>query len=1417
MNALVLFCLALLSLVPGAEAADIVGVVSNRSAQETAAGAKLFVADNRGHTVTLRSTDQVAEMSDAELAALWDGADGLLLLGVHGEQVPRLLMQLEASPPASQATLISLSSDPRLTPLARIGGTAVFAGLSDGERQALTHELSAAEDRAAKRQQLMARYPAQAEWLEAGAYREARGARNVAGLLAWTAAQHGSGITVPPPVAQEPVRFMVDGELRAADALRLPEDRPVVALLDYDSGDRAGDRDVHQAICEALATQDLQCLSVLARWGEASVTGLQALPGALQGRQLSSVVVLQDFVVGGGGGREAATEAFASLDVPVISALRLSDRSEAAWRLSNDGVPWEKVHNQVAMPELQGQGQPHIVAVDGPSRVDALTGLRLVGPVPVRSELDRLARRLGRWSVLQTQDNADKRLAIVYYNHPPGRHNIGADNLDVPATLVELLRTLKAAGYDTGEIPKDAEEMLAHLQATGVNLPQDAGALQAQHGAGEVLRGAAYNTWFHGLPDPVQQSVKGGPLARLKNTVAEALELGEVDLARDRVSAALGDVHHVLEGVDHPARSRALDLTDQLEVAYGAVLKGDASQWAQVESLTEALGRTGIEGLSGWGEAPGQVMTWEGDVLIPGVAFGKIWLGPQPPRGWEVNEELLHANLTFPPHHQYLGWYHWIRSTWQADAVVHVGRHSTAEFLPGKRNGLSEVDYPSLVLDDLPNAYLYIVDGVGEGIQAKRRGNAVIIDHLTPALSTTPLYDQLLELRQLVETYEAAESGQDDPGQQRAVARIRMLIAELNLEAELEASMAGELEVRGIGFSEVDDELLVHEVGHYLTHLQEEFMPLGLHVFGRDWSDEQVAIMLESMMGDTPVPAEVRARLLQSPSAERQALLAVLEGHFVLPGKGNDPVRSDAVLPTGRNFHALGGEQTPTRLAWALGQELATDALAQPGDSEEAEAVILWASDTVRDEGAMIAFGWSLLGVQPIWNSRGILKGIERIEGPLPEAGRRDVSFVTSGLFRDLYPNQLVWLDRAWLLALDASSETIRVEHPELAPALDEALSRLDEAWRAPGDEALSTNQVAAHWVRDTQALQAEGASLTAAGRSASLRVFGNAPGGYGAGINRLAERSGAWDTRAELADAWLLRMGHAYGAGIDGEPAHDAFGQRLRGTERTYLGRASNLYGLLDNNDAFDYLGGLSLAVEQARGQAPASRVISLANPKAPSMAPLQTELLSELRGRELNPAWISPLMDHGYAGARTMGNEFVENLWGWQVTNPEIVEPWVWDEVKKVYIDDSHGLGLDEFLEDGNNVHVKINMLAILLVAADKGYYTPSQEELQQLAQEFAELVTEHGLPGSGHTRPDHPMMGLVKAQVDAELAAQFAAVLAQAQLEGPAAPSDPTTISEVELSESGGGLPTAGLLVGLAVLVLIGAGVWRGSRAT
>ena len=815
------------------------------------------------------------------------------------------------------------------------------------------------------------------------------------------------------------------------------------------------------------------------------------------------------------------------------------------------------------------------------------------------------------------------------------------------------------------------------------------------------------------------------------------------------------------------------------------------------------------------------------------MKFGfDLWffVGPQPPRGWEVDEELLHANTSVPPPHQYLAFYHWVRDVFRADAVVHLGRHSTYEFLPGKAVGLAADDYPSIIAADLPGIYPYIVDGVGEGIQAKRRGLTVIVDHLTPPLSATPLYDRLLELRQVVESYEATAS---ESFRLRAARTMREQVTALNLRAELEASMADVLQVRGIGFEEADDDLLAHEVGHYLTKLQEKFMPHGLHVFGRDWTAQSLALMADSM-GQVAggFDATVREKLAASPRLEMVGLLAGLAGRFVPPGKGNDPLRSPEALPTGRNFHAVDGDILPTRIGFALGQDLATKAMARKSaDSPGSEAVILWASDAVRDEGAMVAFCLALLGAEPVWNARGIVTDV-RLKAAVT---RRDVIVTTSGLFRDLYPNLLNQIDRAGRLALAASAQTLVETRPELKEGLTAALAPLTGVvW---GKETLAANRAAAAWLSRTDALRVSGMTAAEAGRAAATRIFGDAPGAYSAGVNRLAERSGAWRERSELGRVYLNRLGHAYGLDASGEAAHAAFNQALSGVTRSYHGRASNLYGLLDNNDAFDYLGGMSLAIETLTGRVPEGLVLQHADPAKASVEPLATALLSELRGRYLNPEWLKPMMAHGYAGARTMGQEFLENLWGWQVTRPDLIRQWAWDEVKETYFDDKQKLGLPAFLAQGHNAHVKAQMLAIFMVAAERGYWRADAATLRRLGGELARLVAKNGLPGSGHTAPNHPMWPWLATKLDAADAQALGVVLAKARGETVryAAPASHSGAQSNASAEAVPALPPAqqtehhyelspklaavrdmpwGWLLALATL-LFGAGLRRGWR--
>ncbi|SFU94999.1 cobaltochelatase subunit CobN [Pseudoduganella namucuonensis] len=1330
--------LCVLACAPG-RAATLFAIVTERAAPAAIEAAHRHLASHPGDRIVLRTPAQWMAASDRE-AGLWIAqADSVLAVSLFGDPARRLKDALPRHARA-QAAVLAFNGEASLSLMSRDRRGA----LRDFPPETL-RELATETPKDAALQAAQA-HPAARHWLAARTLWQAGGADNTAALFAHLL---DPAVALAGPLPEPTLRLRVgqrelSGAAAWGNAAQLGlKAQPAVVVLDLANMDGA----VPAAVCQRVEQRGQPCVQVLTRWGGASREALERLPELIAPAQPAALIVLQDFVVGAAEGREAVTEAFKRLNVPVFKAIRLSDRTAVQWRLSPDGLPPDSVQYRVALPELQGIGQPIVVAALGQARRDRLTGIENRPPVMLAEEADRLAGRVGRWLALRAKANRDKRVALIYYNHPPGRQNIGADNLDVPASLFDMLHAMKNAGYTVGTLPETPEALLDMIMAHGVNLPEDRAALRELSGTVNSVAAADYARWFATLSPRVRGEMSSGLLGRLHADVLEAEASGERLLGRKQADVIIKELQHLVEGADHPKREAAIRDLAALADGYNACLDaranaGKAGRCAALAPLGRRLGGYGIEGLKGWGAAPGRIMVDSGKLLVPGLVFGNVFIGPQPPRGWEVDEELLHANTSITPPHQYLAFYHWLRDRFKADALVHVGRHSTYEFLPGKAVGLAADDYPSLIAGDLPGIYPYIVDGVGEGTQAKRRGLAVIVDHLTPPLATTPLYDELLALRQVVESFEAASS---ESLKAQAARLMRERVNALNLKQELEASMADVLAVRGIGFDAADDDLLAHEVGHYLTKLQEKFMPFGLHIFGRPWKQKSIDLMLDSMRKGGIDGPDIAARLADSPRREMLALLAGLDGHYIEPGKGNDPLRSPEALPTGRNFHAVDGDILPTRLGYKLGERMAAKADARDTAAKGSEGIILWASDAVRDEGVMVAFALAMMGAEPVWNARGIVTDV-RLK---PGAARRDALVTTSGLFRDLYPNLIRLIDRAGRMALAASAGALAERDPALKEALRAALAPLPGA--AWGSEDPARNRVAREWLARQRALAGAGMSAGEAGLAAAQRVFGDAPGAYGAGVNRLTERSGAWRERDEIGRAYRNRMGHAYGLDASGEASHAAFDVALDGIARTYHGRASNLYGLLDNNDAFDYLGGLSLAIEGRTGRVPEAFILQHAQPGRADVEPLASALLGELRGRFLNPAWLKPLMGHGYAGARTMGQEFLENLWGWQVTRPDLVKNWAWDEVKSVYFDDAHKLGLPQFLGQSHNAHVKAHMLAVFMVAAEKGFWKTDPATIKRMGGELARLVAGNGLPGSGHAAPNHPMWDWLAPRLD------------------------------------------------------------------
>jgi cobaltochelatase CobN len=311
-------------------------------------------------------------------------------------------------------------------------------------------------------------------------------------------------------------------------------------------------------------------------------------------------------------------------------------------------------------------------------------------------------------------------------------------------------------------------------------------------------------------------------------------------------------------------------------------------------------------------------------------------------------------------------------------------------------------------------------------------------------------------------------------------------------------------------------------------------------------------------------------------------------------------------------------------------------------------------------------------------------------------------------------------------------------------------------------------NAVARHWIANAEAAMNHGVSADVAGARALARIFGPAEGAYGAGINRVIEQAWTWKSRDDVADAYLGKMAHAYSAGSWGNIDPEDYRNALTGIQESFHSRATNLYGVVDNDDYFDYFGGLSLAIERVNGKPPENYILFYADPKESKVETLEHFLTKEMRSRYYNPEWIQGMMKEGYAGARTISNKFFEFAWGWQVTNPEIMRDWMWNEVNDIYFHDKYRIGVTKWFHDERQAPAMINMASILLTAANKGFWKARPDAIRDLANTLGMLVVRYGPSCSANVCGNHQTITWSRQWMNATLASSYARAM-QAALVG------------------------------------------------
>lgn len=936
-------------------------------------------------------------------------------------------------------------------------------------------------------------------------------------------------------------------------------------------------------------------------------------------------------------GRKAAE----NLDVPLLGTVTHYYKDPAAWEKEPGGFAPDMT-DRFYFTERDGVIEPMIVGADQTQE----NKQRYV--VPISYQIDWRVERAIAWVKLRRSTNDQKKIVCAYFNEGNGKANVGADidaYLDVPASLVKLLKVWKDKGYNVGSRPLPTAAELAHQMS---------------------IHASNVGTW---APAELKKRISNG----------EVITIPEKEYLK----------------------------------------------WFSTYPLAQQK-----QVIQKWGPPPGKLMTvtdssGQKEIIIPILKYGNIILAPHPNWGLQDNPGLIYGKDEIPPNHDYIAFYEWMKRVYQPHAFLSL--FTQLSLMPGKLEGPSRKDFTGELIGNLPHISMVPLIANG-GVANKRRASALTIGYLTE-ITQAGLSDSLKLLSNKIEDWQSATNPAiKSKLQQKAI----LMIRQLHVDKDLDRT----------ALTDSKPDLLLKEVQSYLTKIAQQHMPNGSHILGNAPAGESLVEMVTGMLGKEfeqllPGPqknrssnakAMIRALLihhsgisqveksfikhpdslitrqlqkaivyqqqLSGTTNEITQLMRALDGKYITTGPSDDPIRNPESLPSGRNPYGVNVKNIPTQEAWDLGKRMADQLLLQyenkhgKGAYPKKVAFVLWSSEVVNSQGVTEAEIMNLIGVKPVWNSKGQIMDVALIPAATLGRPRIDVLITTSGTYRDHFSGNIKILDKAVKLASTATE-------PD--------------------------NWVRIHSLAYQKKLHID--SLTIA----SLRIFSSNQGAYSTNLEFASEHGESWKKDTTLSNLYIKRMAHAYGENVSAYYQKDLFTLNIKDIDAAAFSRSSNVYGIMDHPMVAAYFGAYNLVVKNTTGHQPDMFINDMQDNANPAVMPLSEFFHAELRSRYLNPKWIKGMMDHGYDGARYM-DSFAENFFLWDVTTPDMVKDQDWNDVYDTYVKDKYKLNLSKYL-DKANPYAKQSMLSSMLEASEKGYWKASKEQLTIMAKEVATSVVKNG----------------------------------------------------------------------------------------
>lgn len=759
-----------------------------------------------------------------------------------------------------------------------------------------------------------------------------------------------------------------------------------------------------------------------------------------------------------------------------------------------------------------------------------------------------------------------------------------------------------------------------------------------------------------------------------------------------------------------------------------------------------------------WGEAPGEAMTEDNKFLFPGIINGNIFIGLQPSRAFaEQATELYHSTDSVPPY-SYIAYYRYLEDVFKANAIYHIGTHGTVEWLPGKEVGLSRECYTDLCIGNMPHMYPYHIGITGEGIQAKRRGCAVILDHMPPSLDEAGAYENLSVIDEALKEYHQAK--QFRPAQIPDLAkRIFNLANDVNITKDLHLNEND---------FEKDSDKVIESIHIWVGELKNSVVKDGLHIFGTVPQGKLYKNMLRTL---------VRVKNGNIPSLN--------DG--VLTAQGYDPIQVKN-CPT-KDFNGISGlsvydnaVETAKRLTDYLAQkdynsnevENAVNRENFIGSTAYLKITLKFMCETVCDKlnhitdemtnlmaGTNGHFVPPSLGGNPTRGNVDILPTGRNFyasdPNQIPSRAAWEIGKILASqmlaeysIQNNDYPESIamvVWAGNTiktcgedfaeclYLLGvrpvyLGESTKVIGVEPIPLEelgrPRLDITLrisglfrdmypnliSLMDKAVNcvAALDEPDEKNYVKKHIRKDMENLMAEGLSEDKAKDMAYARIYGCAPGCYGSGVAKVID-SRQWNDFKDLAQVFETWSSYAYTEKSHGENRPNMFKNRMSTVSVTIKNESNVEYDMLSSDDFYGYHGGLVACVKANSGKMPLALTGHTDDPDRPVTRDIGKETARIVRSRILNPKWLEGLKRHGFKGAQEIVIA-IDHLFGWDAT-ADAAEDWMYQSAAEKFLFDEE---TRQWMETANKWSVH-SLSERLLEANQRGMWNTDEQTLRKL----------------------------------------------------------------------------------------------------